>query len=197
MGTVGEAVLQRLTALEEGIAELQVAETTATLRRELVNEIADIRDRLAQPGPDGRGTSARSMYSNKEFIPEKLGNDYKQTWRAWSYKVRDWMRQYHANFPERLEAIEAMTQEIPNEYLQQHGIPITAETELRRFLVHRLEGDPAEVVRSMAKKNGLEQYRCLAQLCDPFRRRAQLGRLSATLPSESCIVPAGSPQPDC
>ena len=39
--------------------------------------------------------------------------------------------------------------------------------ELRRFLLHRLEGDPAEVVRSASKKPGVEQYRCLAQLCDP------------------------------
>ena len=37
------------------------------------------------------------------------------------------------------------------------------------MLVHRLEGDPAEVVRTQAsaKRPGIEQYRCLAQLCDP------------------------------
>ena len=166
MSTVGEKVLERLDALERGVEDLQVAETTEALRRALSQEIAELREQLTQSGPEGRGSN-RSLYSSKEFIPEKLGNDYKQAWRAWSYKVRDWMRQYHAYFPEKLEAVEAMTQEVPNEYLQQHGIPATAETELRRFLVHRLEGDPAEVVRSMAKKNGLEQYRCLAQLCDP------------------------------
>ena len=38
---------------------------------------------------------------------------------------------------------------------------------MRRFLVHRLTGDPAEIVRTAAAKPAAEQYRCLAQLCDP------------------------------
>ena len=43
----------------------------------------------------------------------------------------------------------------------------TANLEVKRFLVHRLSGEPAEVVRNVSKKHCLEQWRVLAQMCDP------------------------------
>merc|ERR1711994_826398 len=65
--------------------------------------------------------------------------------------------------------IEGQTTELTDEQLTKMAIDPFADTEIRHFLVHRLEGDPAEVVRTQASANkpGLEQYRCLAQLCDP------------------------------
>ena len=60
-----------------------------------------------------------------------------------------------------------MKTELTSEYLESLKIPDAAEEELRRFLVHRLEGEPAEVVRNANRKHACEQWRQLSQLCDP------------------------------
>ena len=60
-----------------------------------------------------------------------------------------------------------MTTELTPEFIESRGITAVGDAAIRRFLVHRLDGDPAEVVRNSANKPGIEQYRCLAQLCDP------------------------------
>ena len=69
----------------------------------------------------------------------------------------------------KLEKIENMTEELTQEFIESLGISPKTDAEIKRFLVHQLDGDPAEIVRTQASqgKSGLEQYRCLAQLCDP------------------------------
>ena len=58
---------------------------------------------------------------------------------------------------------------------------------MKRLMLHKLEGEPAEVVRSVSKRHGLEQYRTLAQLCDPSAG----GRNWADAWSMSVLAPGG------
>ena len=86
----------------------------------------------------------------------------------------------------KLEKIENMTEELSQEFIESLQISPKTDAEIKRFLVHQLDGDPAEIVRTQASqgKSGLEQYRCLAQLCDP----QQVGATGRT--RNTCIRPS-------
>ena len=116
----------------------------------------------------GGGAPPKGLHP-KDCMPGILGNNYKQDWRTWSYKARDWFSQFDSTLMVKLETIETQTQPLSPEFIEGLEITPQADAEIRRLLVHKLEGDPAEVIRTQASqgKSGLEQYRCLAQLCDP------------------------------
>ena len=100
-------------------------------------------------------------------MPETLGNQYRDKWRTWAYKARDCLAQMDPGLQETLEAVASQSTELTPEYIQSLNISPEVNASIKRFLVHKLDGDPAEVVRNASKKHGLEQYRLLAQLCDP------------------------------
>ena len=79
MATIGEAVLERLTNLEQRLADPDSAKSPEGLRR----EVTALKDQIGRLTPvDGRGGSQRSIYNSKEFLPAMLGNDCKQVWRT-------------------------------------------------------------------------------------------------------------------
>ena len=183
MATLGQRLLERMEQVEQAVTDLQLGSTetpgtTTTqsqirqMRQELQNEIGTLRDQIGEMG-NGNGTGLgerrRFALNPKECVPNMLGQDYKQAWRTWSYRARDSLAQVDHTLREKLELIESKTTELTPEFLESMAITPHTDAEIRRFLIHKLEGDPAEVIRTKASegKGGLEQYRCLAQLCDP------------------------------
>ena len=181
MTTLGQQILERLQQLETAVTDMQLnapgprdAQGTGmqfeTLRQQVRDEMANLR-REVESSQRGEGSSDRRFKTMhpKDCMPGILGSNYKQDWRTWSYKTRDWLSQMDDTLTAKLETIESQTKELSPEFIESLNISPQVDSEIRRFLVHRLEGDPAEVIREKAsqKKSGLEQYRCLSQLCDP------------------------------
>ena len=168
MGTVGEQLLERVATLERRITDTPVGmtDTVAGIRDELVQlrERVEAIDRTSHHGGNGQSYHSRDP---KEWMPHILGDKYRDGWRNWSYKARDWLSQHDASLLQKLEAVEATSTELAESYLESQSISDQTNLSIKRFLVHRLEGEPAEVVRLARNKHGLEQYRRLAQLCDP------------------------------
>ena len=81
----------------------------------------------------------------------------------------------------KLEKIESQTTELTQEQIESLNISPQTDAEIRRFLVHRLAGDPAEIVRTKQSegKAGVEQYRALAYFCDPAAGGRNLNEASA------------------
>ena len=79
------------------------------------------------------------------------------------------MGQMDRTLKSKLEKVESETKELSQSYIEDLNLSPQVDEGICRYLVHRLEGDPAEVVRQAASegKSGIEQYRILAQLCDP------------------------------
>ena len=97
MGTVGEQLLLRVQAMETAIADLQSTHSStrdlSDLRSELNAEMSRMRELvMGQGGRPADGGMGRSPYNSKEFLPDVLGSAYKDKWRTWSYKARDWIR---------------------------------------------------------------------------------------------------------
>ena len=177
--TIAEQILARITNLENQIADLQMAgpptgpdtpiPPTESLRG--INEtIAQLRQKIdsLESGSGFSGPSIdRAMMNNKEMMPDTLGNDYRDKWRRWSYKTKDYLSLWHTELKTYMEQVESMKHELTPEFISGLNIPERADTAMRRFLVHKLDGDPAEIVQTKAHLPGIEQYRTLAQLCDP------------------------------
>ena len=72
------------------------------------------------------GRDKRTLYNSKEFIPEKLGSGYKDAWRSWAYKARDWFSQFDASLPAKLERVESMTGALDEQALR--DLDISEET---------------------------------------------------------------------
>ena len=109
--TIGEQVINRINALENMLQALQERPTDAMFEN-LTQQIRSIQGRLGDLGssiPVGSVAHRRSLYNSKEFLPDKLGNGYKEAWRSWAYKARDWLGQYDATLPAKLINIESKT----------------------------------------------------------------------------------------
>ena len=108
--TIGEQVINRINDLETMMQALQ-ARPTDTMFDNLSQQIRSIQNQLGDLGtsiPAGSSTRhQRSLYNSKEFLPDKLGNGFRDSWRSWAYKARDWLGQYDATLPSKLLAIES------------------------------------------------------------------------------------------
>ena len=183
MSAVGQQILDRLSAMETAVSDLQLGQPVTGVddagqglkqsMNQLKEEMAQLKLQMGN-GSIGMGMGTvptesfqRRLWNPKDCMPEVLNNDYRNRWRAWSYKARDWLAQLDPALKQKLERVEAMSSTLSDEYIEALKISDHVDSEIRRFLVHRLDGDPAEVVRNSADKPGIEQYRCLAQLCDP------------------------------
>ena len=77
--------MDRLTALESGFADL--AARQLPVDGDLRNEVAELRA-LVENLPGARDSS---LLQTRDLVPDVLGNDYKEKWRTWSYKFRDFL----------------------------------------------------------------------------------------------------------
>ena len=148
---------------------MSTTEINNNIRREVRDQVALIREQLSATNGGGGANQggSRPIFHQKDLMPETLGNQYRDKWRTWAYKARDCLAQMDPGLQETLEAVESQSTELTPEYIQSLNISPEVNAAIKRFLVHKLDGDPAEVVRNASKKHGLEQYRLLAQLCDP------------------------------
>ena len=176
MGTVAEQILGRLADLERQVGDIQLAgDAVPITTTEISRTLEQLRTKVDQiekdlddkPGntytPDGFKTSM----SPKDTLPSILSDQFRDIWRLWSYKARDHLALYDDTLRDKLESIESIASPLTPEFIESMNISPKVNATIKRMLVHRLEGEPAEVVRSVAQAHGLEQYRMLAQLCDP------------------------------
>ena len=170
--------MDRVTALERTLTEISLdgpmtkreyTDAIDDVRKQFSEEVALLRLQLERQGsPTEHGAnSGQRLFNPKDVMPDTLSTDYKARWRVWAYKARDWLSLVEESLGPKLASVEGMTTELTPEAISAMNISDRADAAIKRFLVHRLDGDPAEVVRNSANKAGIEQYRCLAQLCDP------------------------------
>ena len=114
MSTVGEQVLERITELE-GIVLNRAPDHVGQPvdLPEIAQQLIAIRnrlDRVENAGDADRSRSFRDPNQNpKDWMPNVLGDNYRDLWRKWSYKARDWLSQFDATLPAKLERVESMT----------------------------------------------------------------------------------------
>ena len=136
MTTVAQQILNRLNALEGQVGDLQlqggaddsgVRPPTESIRN-LSNQISDLRTQMQEIADsrsdrnffeDRRGESGKfqNIMSPKEMMPAILNDNFKDRWRTWSYKARDYLSTYDATVNEKLETIEAMATPLTEEYI--------------------------------------------------------------------------------
>ena len=173
MTTIGEEVLRRLEVIENQMANGGFPDATPIhpdqTNRRLTEQLAELRDRVERmsAGPDSGASRPMNGMNPKDVLPEILGNNYKEDWRTWAYKARDYLSMWDPTLNEKLEGVECMAAELSDDYISSLNISPQTDAAIKRLLVHRLKGDPGEIVRNKARKSGVEQYRSLAQLCDP------------------------------
>ena len=120
MATMGQRILERLDAVEVAVTNLQLDQPRAPdqpavlrqleeLRSQFRDEVAAMREQLDRNPPPGRNNTqfpTRGLFNPKDCLPEVLSHDYKQKWRVWAYKARDWLAQIDESLGPKLEAIE-------------------------------------------------------------------------------------------
>ena len=102
MTTIGQQLMDRVTALETTLADMQLAGPAdggpiapSEPMRTIANQIREIQGRFreidnAVPTQDG-GFPNRNHMSPKELMPGVLSDHFKDRWRLWSYKARDFL----------------------------------------------------------------------------------------------------------
>ena len=129
---------------------------TATLRRQ-IKEIRNFRT----------SDIGRSILDPRSMAPDILGSDYKLSWRNWAFKAKDWLETLQPGLEDTLSTVEGLRNELTEQEISAYQVTGHANTQLKRFLKHRTDGEPLELIRSVTHQHGLEQYRRLAQMCDP------------------------------
>ena len=136
MGTIGEKVIARLDALERTVTNLQTRTSDANTQRpvemgEMQNEFDELRQQVALVRSQLESMPASSTFGprpphngtfQKEMMPEVLGNAYKEKWRVWSYKTRDWLAQWDDSLRVKLEAIESQGTELTDDQLREYNV---------------------------------------------------------------------------
>ena len=148
MTTLGQQILDRLAVVEKSITEIQLALPEGidqpTGMGDLRRDIEALKKKLEEtPSSLGSTADRRPFWNPKDCMPEILSSDYKGRWRTWSYKARDWLAQLDISLGPKLEKVESMSTELSPEYIASLDINERTDSEIRRFLVHRLDGDPA------------------------------------------------------
>ena len=105
----------------------------------------------------------------KTLMPDKFGMKNGPSWRTWSYLARDFVGVVYATLKQAMKAAENQKQPIAVTHLQhEFGVTNEIDQELQHFLISRTEGEALEIVRGAEREPGLEQWRRLAALYDPF-----------------------------
>ena len=101
---------------------------------------------------------------------------YKAEWRDWPRRTRTYFRCI-LNDPkveEQLSKIEAQRTECSPEQIRDLAWPDAHSILLQTQLALNLRGDPELKVAAVADKHGYEQWRVLAQGCDPTSNEGNL-----------------------
>ena len=133
MGTVAEDILRRIEAIERDIGELQLNGPLPTgpvppseSMRNMSEQFAQLRNRIQQletstpASGESRGVFGMSPnfgMSPKELLPDKLADHFKDKWRLWSYKARDYLSLWDESLGPKLEEIESMPTSLTDEYI--------------------------------------------------------------------------------
>ena len=101
MSTIGEQIIERINGIER---RLDVYDRVGTaggvgvhtegmtgLRDELKSELDQMRARMEEMGTQPQ-SQPKFAQNPKDWMPETLAQQYKDSWRNWSYKTRDWAR---------------------------------------------------------------------------------------------------------
>ena len=138
MTTMGQVITARLDTLERLVAGIRDKKGDGAVVDELENQIQQLMEQVAliqskaDQFPVPPGNSSRSPSYQKEMMPEILGNNYKEKWRVWSYKTRDWLAQWDESLRTKLEEIEAQSTELTDEQLKASFFkhPVTIEIKI-------------------------------------------------------------------
>ena len=102
-------------------------------------------------------------------MPDRFGKKNGPSWRTWSYLARDFVGVVHAAVTQAMKKAENQKHPISVTHLQhEFGVTNEMDQELQHFLISRTEGEALEIVRGAEREPGLEQWRRLAALSDPF-----------------------------
>ena len=127
MTTIGQQVLDRLEAVEASMAELNNQATMPrpptspallsemeALRKQFREEVERARDMMGF-GTNTTANFRKSLINPKDCLPGVLSSDYKNKWRTWAYKARDFLGQLDYTLPNKLLKLESQTTEITEE----------------------------------------------------------------------------------
>ena len=110
-----------------------------------------------------------SNRGTKDLMPDGFGKKNGPSWRAWSCLARDIVGVVHEALKQAMKAAENQRQPIAVTHLQhEFGVTNEMDQEVQHFLISRTEGEALEIVRGAEREPGLEQWRRLAALYDPF-----------------------------
>ena len=108
MGTIGEQLIGRIEAMERQITDLTLAgpaiDNTTALQnlRDTLGQVQSKIQQIEEIMPTGSGTfdgpRNTQFMSPKELLPGLLGDHFKDKWRSWSYKTRDFFIPMGRNF---------------------------------------------------------------------------------------------------
>ena len=141
MGTQAELVLGRLDALEAGLTEMQrqFGIGTGAGHREEIDELrqqlALLRSTIDSGGSTDAARYPARKWNDKDLLPDILADKYKELWRLWSYKARDYLATFEAGLDAKLEAVESDTIELSEDRIREAAVDPTANLEVKRFLV--------------------------------------------------------------
>ena len=82
-----------------------------------MREMAESQSERGNPYEDRRNGSARfkTFMSPKETMPPILSENFRERWRLWSYKARDYLSTFDPTVNEKMETIESMATPLSEE----------------------------------------------------------------------------------
>ena len=141
MTTMGQRILERLNDLETAVTEIQLNPPTRPtdgdpnlsdlpngqideLRRQFRIEVEEMKKQLLEAGPQFDGMRRdMKLWNPRDCMPDILSSDYKNRWRVWSYKARDWLGMLEDGLASKLEKIETMPSELSDDYVRSLSYP--------------------------------------------------------------------------
>ena len=119
MGIIGEIVIDRIDAMERQIRLLTeqfgAQGVPIDVMGEVRKQVALLESRLNEV--ESSTPHSRRTQDPKDWMPEVLSTNYRDLWRNWAYKSRDWLGQHDPTIPLKLEAVESMTEKLIQEYI--------------------------------------------------------------------------------
>ena len=109
MSTIGEQIIERINGIERRLDVYDRVGTAGGVGipaegfETFQNELKELKTRLAEIDLSGAAPTnqPRQFQSPKDWMPEILSQQYREHWRVWSYKTRDWLSQHDSTLPEK------------------------------------------------------------------------------------------------
>ena len=101
---MAEQIMRRIEAIENSVANLELSgAATDPIRpsesiRNLSDQIAQLRTKISElestnSGPSTSRPDSSFGWGSKEMLPGIVSEHFKDKWRLWSYKARDYLSQ--------------------------------------------------------------------------------------------------------